>query len=81
MVKNSPASAGDLGSIPLPGRSHMDPWSGKIPQATEQLSPCTTTQPNEPQLLKPVCLEPVLHKRSPRDENPMHCNWEKSMQQ
>ena len=34
VVKNPHASAGDMGSIP---------WSGKIPQAAEQLSPCTTT--------------------------------------
>ena len=26
VVKNSPANAGDIGSIPDPGRSHM-PWS------------------------------------------------------
>ena len=37
MVKNLPANAGDMGSIPSPG---------KIPHATEQLSPCaTTTEP------------------------------------
>ena len=37
MVKNPPANAGDSGSIPDPGRSHM-PW--------EQLSPgATTTNP------------------------------------
>ena len=35
MVKNPPASAGDTGSSPGPGRSHM-PWSNK---------------PHEPQLL------------------------------
>jgi len=26
VIKNPPASAGDMGSIPGPGRSHM-PWS------------------------------------------------------
>ena len=33
MVKNLPASAGDMDFIPDPGRSHM-PWSGKacVPQ-------------------------------------------------
>ena len=37
MVKNPPASAGDTGS---------DSWSGKVPCASEQLSPCATaTQP------------------------------------
>ena len=34
VVKNLPANAGDTGSSPGPGRSHM---------GTEQLSPCTTT--------------------------------------
>ena len=37
VVKNPPANAGDTRSIP---------WSGKIPHAVEQLSPCaTTTEP------------------------------------
>ena len=35
MVKNPPSNAGDTGSIPGPGT--------KIPHATGQLSPCTTT--------------------------------------
>ena len=34
MVKNLPATAGDTG---------FDPWSGRIPHAPEQLSPCVTT--------------------------------------
>ena len=34
MVKNLPANAGDMGSIPK---------SGKIPRAAEKLSPCATT--------------------------------------
>ena len=33
-VKNPPAIAGDNG---------FEPWSGKIPHATKQLSLCTTT--------------------------------------
>ena len=37
VVKNLPANAGDTG---------FEPWSGKIPHATEQLSPsATTTEP------------------------------------
>ena len=37
VVKNPPANAGHTGS---------SPWSGKIPHAAEQLSPCaTTTEP------------------------------------
>ena len=42
------ANAGDTGWIPGPGRFHM-PWG---------------TQARGPQLLKPMCLEPVHHKRS-----------------
>ena len=37
MVKNPPANAGGHG---------FDPWSGKVPHAVEQLSPCATaTEP------------------------------------
>ena len=42
VVKNPPANAGDMGWIP---------GSREIPQATEQLSPCTTT--TEPVLQSP----------------------------
>ena len=31
-----------------------------------------------PQLLKPECLEPVLHKRSRHNEKPIHCKEESS---
>ena len=55
VVKNPPANAGDTGSIPGPGRSHM-PWSNKS---------------HVPQLLKPTHLKPVLrNKRSHRSESP-----------
>ena len=33
VVENLPAKAGDT----------VQPWSGKIPRAAEQLSPCSTT--------------------------------------
>ena len=37
LVKNPPTNAGGQG---------FEPWSGKIPHAAEQLSPCaTTTEP------------------------------------
>ena len=63
-------------------RHGFDPWSGRIPQATEQLSSCpTTTEPvlleprnhncpvHAPQLLKATCRDPVpCNKRSHRDE-------------
>ena len=59
VVKNPPAKAGDTGSSPGPGRSHM-PRSNKA---------------HAPQLLKLACLEPVLcNKRSPRNEKPAHRN-------
>ena len=44
VVKNPPANAGDTGSSPGPGRSHML-------RAAEQLSPCATT--TEPELYSP----------------------------
>ena len=51
VVKNPPANAGDTGSIPGPGRSHM-PWSkeARVPQLLSLRS-----RAHEPQLLKPVC--------------------------
>ena len=61
MVKNPPANAGDTGSIPGLGRSHM-PWSNWA---------------RAPQLLKPAHLEPVLcNKRGHRNEKPAHRNEE-----
>ena len=49
VVKNPPANAGDAGSSPGPGRSHM-PWSNKAlaPQLLSQGSRAC-----EPQLLSP----------------------------
>ena len=54
MDGNPPASAGDTGSFPSPGRSHIL-WShGAF----------------VPRLLKPECLEPVLrNKRSHHNES------------
>ena len=49
MVKNPPASAGDMGSSPGPGRHHM-PWSNKA-RAPQLLSLCSRA--HEPQLLSP----------------------------
>ena len=79
MLKNPPAKAGDTGSIPGPGRSHM-PRSNEA-HAPQPLSPCVGV--HEAQLLspwaamKPLHLEPTLHsKRSHRDEMPTPCNKE-----
>ena len=59
LVKNLPASSGDSGSIPGLGRCHLL-WSSWT---------CG------PQLLKPACLEPLLHnKRSHCNEKPKHRN-------
>ena len=60
VVKNPPANAGDTGSIPGPGRSHM-PWSNwaHVPQLLSLHS-----RARKPQLLKQACLEPVLCNKS-----------------
>ena len=44
-------------------------WSGKIPHAVGQLSPCAAW-------LSPCSLECVFHKRSRCREKPAHCNWQ-----
>ena len=65
--KNPPANAGDTGSIPGPGRSHV-PRSNKarVPQLLSLRS-----RAHEPQLLKPARLETELrNKRSHRSEKP-----------
>ena len=73
VVKNPPANAGDMGLSPGPGRSHR-PRSNKA-RAPQLLSLCSRA--HVLQLLKPVCLEPVLsNKRSHRNEKPAHCNEE-----
>ena len=75
VVKNPPANAGDTGSSPGPGRSHT-PWSNeaRVPllslhsraRQPQLLSPsATTTEARVPQLLKPACLEPMLHNEKP----------------
>ena len=66
-------------------RGHrFDPWSGKIPHATEQLSLCTTTtkpalRAYEPQLVSPRAT--TTEARAPRahalqQEKPGNCNEE-----
>ena len=73
MVKNPPANAGDKGSSPGPGSSHMS-QSNKA-RAPQLLS--LRSRAHEPQLQKPACLEPVLcNKRSHRNETPTHRNEE-----
>ena len=59
-VKNPSASAGDMGSFPGSGRSHV-PLSNKA---------------RVPQLLSPSSLEPLFcNRRSHRNEKPAHHTW------
>ena len=61
MVKNPPDNAGNMSSIPGPGRFHM-------PQ---------NNYASGPQLQKPVHLEPVVcSKRSHCSEKPVQCREE-----
>ena len=69
VVKNPPANAGDMGSSPGPGRSHM--LRSNKARAPQLLS--LRSRAREPQLLKPKHLEPMLrNKRSHRSEKPVH---------
>ena len=62
MVERQLANAGDAGSSPALGRSHM-PRSNWI---------------REPQLLSSACLEPVLRNNRSRDgERPVHRDEER----
>ena len=73
MVGNTPADAGDMGSSPGMGRSHI-PRSNKV-RAPQLLS--LRSRAREPQLLKRARLEPVLcNKRSHHNEKPAHHNEE-----
>ena len=73
MVKNPPASAGDTGSSPGPGRFQvLQSNSARAPQLLSLRS-----RAREPQLLKPKRREPVLcNKRSHRNEKPAQHNVE-----
>ena len=70
VVKNSPAKAGETGSIPGLGWSHM-PLGNKahVPQL-----PSPHSRAHDLQLPKPACLERVLYKRSHSNEKPVHRN-------
>ena len=50
----------------------------QVQSLVQENSACyRVAKPPAPQLLKPVCLEPVLrNKRSHCDGKPMHCNDE-----
>ena len=73
VVGSPPANAGDAGSSPGPGGSHMlrSGWA-RAPQLLSLRSGA-----HGPQLLRPAHLEPVLcNGRSHRNEKPMHCSGE-----
>ena len=72
VVKNPPSNAGDMSSSPVLEISHMPRSnSARVPEPLRLRS-----RAHEPQLLKPSHLEPVLHKRSHRNEKPAHLNEE-----
>ena len=61
MVKSPPANAGDMGSSPGPGRSHV----------------LRSSYAHVSQLLKTACLQPMLRsKRSHHNERPAQGNEE-----
>ena len=68
VVKNPSANAGDTGSSPGLGRSHM-------PRSNEACAPqllSLRSRACEPQLLKPMRLEPMLcNKRSHHNKSPL----------
>ena len=66
MVKNTPTNAGDTGSIPDPGGSHMLRCAETIEPMLYNLGTPTT---------EPMYLEPVLcNKRLYRNEKPANHN-------
>ena len=86
MVKNLPANAGDMGSIPEPGRSHML-W-GRCARAPHLLSLCcrnpeaTTTETMYHNYGNLSTLEPVLHDKGGYcNESPCTAAREKLAQQ
>ena len=73
MVKNPPANAGDTGSSPGPGRSHM-PGSNQA-RAPQLLS--LRSRARKPQLLSPRATTTEAHvsrARAPQPEKPTQ--WE-----
>ena len=75
VVKNLPANAGDAGSSPGPGRSHM-PWSGwaRAPQLLRSHEP-QLLSPHEQQLLSPHAANAearVPRACVPQQEKPPH---------
>ena len=92
VVKNPPANAGDTGSIPGPGRSHMhratkpmrhNYWACALELLSHNYWACALEPTSHnywahmPQLLRPTHLEPVLCKKgSHHNEKPAQSNEE-----
>ena len=72
VVKNPPANAGDMGSIPGLGGPHM--WQNNLACAPQLPSLCSKAW--EPQLLKPPCPRACVPQRSHHNEKPAHHNEE-----
>ena len=80
VVRNPPANAGDMGSSPGPGRSHM-PRSNEAP-APQLLS--LRSRAHEPQLLSPSATTTEAHapraralqQEKPPNEKLAQCNEE-----
>ena len=71
VVNNPPASVGDGGSIPVPEDSTC--LGASKPILPQLLSLCSGAW--EPKLLSLHALEPVLRKRSHRNEKLAYCNY------
>ena len=68
VVKNPPVNAGDMGSIPGPGRPHM--LRGNSARVPQLLSLCSRAR--ERQLLSPRALESVLPTREATAVRSLH---------
>ena len=74
VIKNLPANAGDTGSSPGPGGSHMPRSSWAREPQLLSLRP----RARESQLLKPACLEPLLrNNKGHRNEKSAHRSEER----
>ena len=72
VVKNLPANAGDTGSVPGPGRSHMQ--QSNSAQAPWLLGLCSRAW--ELQLWQPACPRvPAPQQEKPCNEKSIHRNW------
>ena len=66
--RNPPASAGDMGSISGPGRSHM-PWATRAHEP-QLLSQHTATAPTEDKRLEPMFRSKRSHhNKKPKQQN------------